>query len=182
MKKKNSVVGLVILLLILMTACKSASSEEQKMSHEQFENLFFELSDSINVENFEVKGKSDDTNLTVIDKELSFNKRKFLTIDGTKDSPETQERIIYENTSENIVAMIDLIFLENSLNKDLVYWHFNRPHELKNKKALDIFDTAIISYNNLLVKVTVIDEERDSNKVKIIRQFLNDIVVDLKGS
>lgn len=172
--KKVYIIVLIIIVTIIIGVCGASAIKTKKanstqtdktLSYESFQNVFKELNTNFKVDDYELRGKSVEQNLIGIDKPLSFDKRSLLTIDGTQKSGETQERIIFENDKNKSIILVDLIFLKEFIGSDLIYLNSLNPYDVKNKSILNNFNSAMISYKNLIVKITILGDQDNSDKV-----------------
>lgn len=186
---------IIIILMLSLTACSIAStdknvnsentleSEHKLISYDEFQEIFNTIGKKLNISGYSIKGSTIDSNIVIIDKENSFGKRNFLTINGNEDSQETQERIIFENKSKKCICLIDLIYLKSSIEKDLIFSHTFNPYDLENADLINKIDSLVLSYNNLLIKITIISDNKvDYNHTNKFTHEIVNILSELDKS
>lgn len=153
---------LLILTIFIFTGCnnsKTSNMNDQNLflSYQQYEDLFKNMSLNLELEDYEEKNYTNETNLIFIDKHFSFNKRKYLTLDGEDSGKETQEMIYFSNKSKNKFVILSLIYINAHLEKDIVYIK-SKPIKIPSSTYEKIGE-YIFSYGNVLIKVTIINNE-----------------------
>lgn len=153
---------LYLLVVGIFTGCNTTVKENDAakfLSYDQYKDFFKEVSLNLEIEGYEDKEYSNSTNLIFIDKHFSFGKREFLTLDGTQSNKETQEMIVFSNDEKNKFVILNLIYIDQELDKDLVYIKsrgVDIPSTVYKKSSEYIF-----SYYNILVHLTIINDSED---------------------
>ncbi len=170
-KPRLFVLTLSILFIITLIGCntqftndysgKPANSNDM-MSYSQYRDLFNRMSNYLEIRDYKKLEQSDGVNLIAIDKKFSFNNRSVLTLTGEQTNEETQERIIYTD-NDHVVLIIDLIYLDTSLGKDMIFWRSNSTDHLKDDPVIQNIDEAILSFYNILVKISIYSKDEKLN-------------------
>lgn len=149
-------------------------ADKKIFSYEKFIKIIKDIEDNYNMDSFEIiESSSNIQNMIVVEKDITYNKKQFLTNSGNDDGTgETQERIIYKNKSDFYV-IFDIIFTDYYIGNNLIYYK-NCSDTLKNNEIFNSFSDALISYNNIIIKVTLIsNKNNDNNSIELINQQLN---------
>lgn len=162
--RKQLVIIFAILVVFVLPGCQNDSTSEvneqkQILTYEQFRKLFNDMATNISIPNSKQVEKTDGLNLVAIDKNFSFGKRLFLTLNGDQSDEETQERIIFKDEN-GIITLIDLIYLKSFVGNDLILWPTHETKTFKSESIMKQFDEAIVSYNNVLVKISQISDDK----------------------
>lgn len=166
-----------MLIIILIQGCHYSESENNNLlSYEQFKKLFNELSEEFLPTNFVKVASTDNVELVAIDKESSFGKREILTLTGEQSNQETQERVVYGNEENKQIIYIDIIYLTKELDKDMVYWNSGALNEQLDNDIIKNFDENILSFYNILIKVTVFTEGIGKDSNTILRETTLELV------
>lgn len=166
--RKSGFILLLFLIVVIVSACANTQSSEEKIeksssiSYEKYRSLFDRIGEELAIPNFEMIEKTDTTNIIGIDETMSFGKRTILTLNGDQEPEETQERVIFENKDSGQIILLDLIYLDAELDKDMVFWPATTT-TYKEEKILQQFEEAILAYNNILVKITQISSNEKLN-------------------
>lgn len=168
--RKNILQFLILLVLcILIQGCSknqtkqtNLDNENNFISYEQYKELFSDLSESFLPNDCVKLTETENLYLIAIDKENSFGKRQFLTLDGEQSNTPTQQSLCYESTNKDFILYIDLIYLNKELDNDLIYWNSGFAGEFIDKDLADIYRENILSFHNILVKITLL-RKNDSN-------------------
>lgn len=156
---------LVILVALTVSSCDVKShdevlkNDESPISYNQYRSLFDNMIKELKIADSEKTEKTDNVNLVAIDKESSFGTRSVLTLTGEQTNQETQERIIYTNKKNENLALIDLIYLHSSVGKDMIFLPASTETSRENP-FFQKFNECILSYNNILIKITIISNDK----------------------
>ncbi|EGD50640.1 hypothetical protein TheetDRAFT_2539 [Thermoanaerobacter ethanolicus JW 200] len=123
------------------------------LSYKDYKELFETMVKTFNIEGFKVKASTIDGNVTAIEKELSFGKREFLTLNGDFNSPNTDEQFTIENEKQNIQITVGIYYTKNYIGNDFVGWIYNKGFAHLNKNLAEKNSTAVLTYKNLIVLV-----------------------------
>ncbi|WP_338554247.1 hypothetical protein [Paenibacillus sp. KS-LC4] len=182
--------AMFILLICIIFLVNGCTTQEPKVEEEikpffsyvEFRNLFSDMVQELAIEQYEKIAQTTDDNLIAIDKESSFGQRKFLTVDGTQDYKETQERIAYFNKDMNVLMFIDLIYLKQNLSNDLL---FVKPDFIDvNDYGIYSYKSqnTILSFHNILIQITLVDNNEDKKAELLpVMKVTNEVVKYLEN-
>ena len=155
MKKRIEII--VIIISIFVSAFLSGCSKKTELiSYDEYNKLFNDISKNFTPPNLTKTFSQDQLMLVAIDKENSFGKRQFLTLDGEQSHTPTQKKIIYESKELKCTILIDIIYLNKELDKDMVYW---------NSYPSQGYGDIVLSYRNLLINMTKFSEGEESGDI-----------------
>lgn len=117
----------------------------------QYEKLFKHMNEHLKMDQFQLKGSTIGADFTAVDQSLSFGKRRWLTVDGTIDTPSTQETLYFENQKQDTQLAIHFAYTDRYIGNDLVQYQSNGGYG----------ELIIISYKNILISV----QQNSLNKV-----------------
>lgn len=168
---KKNVILLASLMIFLFTGCEADQGNIQTnqvqqrdqatvLSYQAFRQLFDDMGSQLVIPNAEKVEKSDATNLVAIDRSFSFGTRSILTLNGDQTDQETQERIAYKDVDTGTIILIDLIYLKSYLGNDMVFWPTQALEIYEKEPVLKKYDEAMVSYHNVLVKVSLISKDK----------------------
>ncbi|WP_215142231.1 hypothetical protein [Exiguobacterium qingdaonense] len=155
----NSITPKQNLKIVETTSSEQETTETQDrpvLNHRQFENLFNHMNSNLKIQNFKLKASTLGDDVTAIDKKLSFNKREWLTVDGTMDGTNlksTQETLYFEDKDQTTQLSIHFAYTENYIGNDMVQYQINSGYNELNQKISNKSDLMIISYKNLIISV-----------------------------
>lgn len=109
----------------------------------QYEKLFNDMNEHLKMDQFQLKRSTIGADFTAVDQSLSFGKRRWLTVDGTIDTPSTQETLYFENQKQDTQLAIHFAYTDRYIGNDLVQYQSNG----------DYGELLIISYKNILITV-----------------------------
>ncbi|MCA1296654.1 hypothetical protein LBW89_26950 [Paenibacillus sp. alder61] len=171
-RKLNAKGQLAIVLifgLLMLVGCSKSSPntvmnevDHTMISYEQYRALFRNMAAQLELPSSKLIEKTDDINLVAIDKEFSLGKKSILTLDGEQSNTETQERIYYQDGNQ-VITVIDLIYLNASLGKDMIFWPTKQTNTYNEHDFLHNYDECMISYDNILVKISRVSPEGGLN-------------------
>ncbi|MDK8183668.1 hypothetical protein [Paenibacillus sp. UMB4589-SE434] len=146
----------------------------------QFQQLAASIEKNLIIPGFKINGSTlGDNTIIAVEKELSFDKRSYLTTNGIETGQKTQERITFNNDRDHYLVFLDVIYLNNYIGNDLVYWKL-ADEKFKEEKTYSRFKDSIISYKNIIVKTTIVSQNEELDSLKLI-EVDNSIVNFLKG-
>lgn len=125
------------------------------LSYTQYEKLIKSVADSLNITDFTLKAASGE-NIVVVEKDLTFDKRENLTLDGKRNMANVQPTshlFIYENQDQSKQIIIRFSFNTNYIGNDLLDWSGTNSYENINSKLASQMDMATLSYKNILITV-----------------------------
>lgn len=138
----------------------------------QYERLFKHMNEHLKMNQFQLKGSTIGADFTAVDQSLSFGKRRWLTIDGTIDTPSTQETLYFENQKQDTRLAIHFAYTDRYIGNDLVQYQSNG----------DYGELLIISYKNILITVQhnsiqKVDSDTTQEAAKQVIQELKNVPV-----
>ncbi|KJD44866.1 hypothetical protein [Paenibacillus terrae] len=138
------------------------SKKDASLSYAQYRDLFMDMSEKLQLAPFNFLESTQGNNIVAIEKDWSFGARSMLTRDGKPTDEETQERIIYKKKDDTLL-LIDLIYLKDTLSNDLVFWPTHETEAYKKEAVLQSFDEAMLTYKNVIVKITLISKRQKAD-------------------
>lgn len=154
-------VGILIIIAVILSACtnnhivENIVIDQDTLSYSQYTDMVQNLSDQFMPPGFSNRLLPDaETTIVAVDKEASFGRRTFLTVDGEQNVQVTQKRIAYESQNESQVLFVDVIFLNEVLPKDMLYRNTHNYGKYHSDALISQVDDTILSYKNLLFKLT----------------------------
>ncbi|ASR48756.1 hypothetical protein B4V02_19685 [Paenibacillus kribbensis] len=174
MNKKRFFLRIALLCMLIITGCNDATEQpdsskpnlpapnvqendgkrDTSLSYTQYRDLFTAMSQELQLAPFNFPESTQETNIVAIEKDWSFGARSLLTREGKPTDEETQERIIYKKKNGTLL-LIDLIYLKDTLSNDLIFWPTQETEANKTEDVLKSFDEAMLSYKNVIVKITI---------------------------
>lgn len=143
---------------------KTNQTQKNIMSYQQYENLFKHMNDKLKIKNFQLKESTLGPDVTIIDKELSFNKRDWLTIDGTKDDltpKSTQETLYFEDKKQTTLLSISFAYTNNYVGEDMLQYQVPSGYTKINQELANKSDLILLSYKNIVISI----QQNNSSKV-----------------
>lgn len=142
------------------------TTNDKNLDYNTYEELFKYLIKNIDVPNFSVKASTLGDNISKIDKDLSFNKREYITLTGKMEidniSP-TEEQIILENKEQEKQITIGILYTNSYLGNDLVGWLNNQGFSDINSDLASKNNSVILTYKNLIISIN----QCSTNKIDI---------------
>jgi hypothetical protein len=190
--KINVSICLFIVSLMLVGCSKETLYPNSKMidaatqvtndmlSYEEYEKLFEYIVKSFKVDGLVIKASTLGENLTILDKDLSFNKRTHLTLDGSFSqviAKPTDEYIILENKDQSKQVTIGMFFTNSYLGNDLIGWPTNAGFGNLNEHLANGTNYAVLSYKNLII--TVHQSSTDKIYIELTKTSIRSIINEL---
>ncbi|MDG4655447.1 hypothetical protein P6P90_04230 [Ectobacillus antri] len=205
--KKQVIKGIMLILICsVSTSCISAGAEKNEskdnvvkqkgveckegtvnkneggvISFEEYRKLFEQLNDSIKVDGYTLKASSLGPDVTAIDKDLSFGKREWITIDGKMNNTEpesTQEMLFFENARGTSQITITVGYTDNYIAEDLLIYPTNRGYDELNRELADKTDSIVVAYKNILISVQHVATEKAD--MVATQSALREVIKNLK--
>ena len=132
---------------------KKVTVTNQIMNHEQFEQLFAHMNEHLKIDQFQLKASTRGSDFTIIDKELSFGKRNWLTVDGSSDSASTQESLYFEDKKQTTQLSVHFAYTDHYIGEDMIQYPSSSGYDKLNQKLANQSDLILISYKNLVISV-----------------------------
>lgn len=154
---------------------------EGNISFQQYSELFENLSSNLNIPGYKLENSTLGDDLTMIDKDISFNKREYLSIDG-KYSPtnveSSQETLFYLNEDKDRALIVTLAYTDSTIGNDIIFYNitndYGLPEEITNKN-----DLITLSYKNLII--SILQSAKDSVEKKDTPEAAKTIVEFLEN-
>jgi len=146
---------------------KIDEKHHQVLRHEQYEKLFEYMNQHVKIDQFQLKASTVGDDFTVVDRALSFGKRRWLTVDGTIDSGSTQESLYFENKKQDTQLAIHFAYTDRYIGNDLIQYQSNGSYG----------ELITISYKNILISV----QQNTLNKVdpdttqQVVQQVIDEL-------
>ncbi|MCK2157711.1 hypothetical protein [Exiguobacterium sp. 17-1] len=138
---------------VTTTNQKINGNRNQILNHDQFKKLFEQMHEYLKIGHFQLEASTLGSDFTIIDRELSFGKRKWLTVDGTSDSSSSQESLYFEDEKQTTQLSIHFAFTDHYIGEDMVQYPSNSGYNKLNQKLANKSDLIIISYKNIVISV-----------------------------
>lgn len=154
--------------------------DEPVLNHRQFEMLFNHMNSNLKIQNFKLKASTLGPDVTAIDRELSFNSREWLTVDGTANDTNpksTQETLYFEDNEQITQLSIHFAYTDNYIGDDMVQYQISSGYDELNQQISNKSDLIIISYKNLIISF----QQNTLNEVDIeitklaVRNVINEL-------
>ncbi|WP_214801177.1 MULTISPECIES: hypothetical protein [unclassified Exiguobacterium] len=136
-----------------VTVSNQKTDENQIMNHDQFEQLFAHMNEHLKIDHFQLKASTRGSDFTIIDKELSFGKRNWLTVDGSSDSASTQESLYFEDKKQTTQLSVHFAYTDHYIGEDMIQYPSSSGYDKLNQKLANQSDLILISYKNLVISV-----------------------------
>jgi len=146
---------------------KIDEKQRQVLTHGQYEKLFEYMNQHVKIDQFQLKASTVGDDFTVVDRALSFGKRRWLTVDGTIDSGSTQESLYFENKKQDTQLAIHFAYTDRYIGNDLIQYQSNGSYG----------ELITISYKNILISV----QQNTLNKVdpdttqRVVQQVIDEL-------
>ncbi|CAH1204327.1 hypothetical protein PAECIP111893_02224 [Paenibacillus plantiphilus] len=169
-----------VLSLILMSSCSDSnyitnnskpvsqqspqeiSNHSQLIHYSEYQQIFETFTKELSISGYSYKSGSVGPNIVIMDKDLSFNKREYLTLDGKFDMNNTQptsELLLFENEDSSKQLAIRISYTTSYIGNDLVDWSSSRGYSGTNEALAKKTDLVTLSYKNLILTILQTSEE-----------------------
>lgn len=190
--KKKIFIFLIILALIviLLTLLKNNfktpkvvsinKNAEIILTYDEYEAIFKYLVENLDVRNLELKASTLGDNVTLVNKELTFNKREYLTIDGTIDNDikPTDEQLVLESNDGKKNITIAILYTNNFMESNLVGYVNNKGFDNLNEQLVNGSLFATLTFKNLIINVNQV--AIDKFDIDLTNEILQSIIETLK--
>jgi len=139
---------------------KSESASDSLLGYDDYDRLFSNMVSDLKLLNQIQVDKTTSVNIVAIDPSYSFGKREYLTSDGEQSITTTQRRIIYKENQAAVYTLIDMIYTDHSMGKDMIYWPTKSLDIYQKQSELKKYDQCMLAYNNILVNITRISKDK----------------------
>lgn len=147
-----------------VAAASVAHAEEKAeiLSYEEYSELFLSMIENLEIPGYTLLNSSTDTDIIMIDKEISFNKREYLTLDGTYDNKSTvqtsQESLFFGSEDGKTALIITIAYTHAAIGEDIVSYVSSEGYDLP-EEVIQKSDLITLSYKNLIISVLQSAEE-----------------------
>lgn len=128
---------------------------EGSISFQQYSELIDNLSSNLKIPGYNLENSTLGDDITMIDKDISFNKREYLSIDGNYSPTKiesSQETLFYLNEEKDRAFIITVAFTNSSIGNDIIFYNitndYGLPEEISNNN-----DLITLSYKNLVISI-----------------------------
>lgn len=132
----------------------SPTTEPSAMSYDKYYSLFVDMAKNLKIPDAKEVDQTNSTHIVAVGPSYSFDTRTFLTLDGTQSGKVTQQRIVFKDNDQDAYTFIDLVYVKESLGKDMVFWPTKSMDTYEKEPFLKKYDECMLSYNNILIKIT----------------------------
>ena len=159
------------------TSQKIDEKQHQVLTHEQYEKLFEHMNQLVKIDHFQLKASTVGDDFTVVDRALSFGKRRWLTVDGTIDSGSTQESLYFENKKQDTQLVLHFAYTDRYIGNDMIQYQSNDGNKELNQELSNRSDLIMISFKNIIITV----EQNTLNKVdpdttlQVVQQVIDEL-------
>ncbi|KOP28845.1 hypothetical protein ADM98_07860 [Exiguobacterium sp. BMC-KP] len=143
------------------TSQKIDEKRHRVLTHEQYEKLFEHMNQHVKIHHFQLKASTVGDDFTVVDRALSFGKRRWLTVDGTIDSGSTQESLYFENKNQDTQVSVHFAYTDQYIGNDMLQYQSNDENKELNQELSNRSDLIMISFKNIIITV----QQHSLNKV-----------------
>lgn len=159
---------------------KSEIKKNNIINYDNFTNIFNDLNKNLDVDGFKLKDSTIGIDITTIEKDLTFNSREWLTIDGVmSDSPKsTQETLFLENEDSSILLTLILSYTDSYIGEDMLYYKIDSDYKI-NVELADSTDLVTVSYKNLVI--TVLQTAEGKKDFEVTKSVLRETIKYLKN-
>jgi hypothetical protein len=164
-KKVISAITTICFTLTLLSGCNEekviststiAEAKQKSFSHKRYQSIFNSMVKDLKFKDYNFIEATEENNLTFIEKDFSFGKRAYLTLDGKDSRLETQERLVYQKKDKTTYLIVDVILLNKKLENDMAYWNSRNGKAFQEGSPLRVFDDNLLIVNNLLIQTMVL--------------------------
>lgn len=196
--KKYRVI-LLLLLLFVVISCSNQnvdtdnhsidhlentlSDQEKTLTFSDYQSLVEKVEQELELPNYQLKASTFGYSIVMIDEELSFGKREYVTLDGTQGLPinATQESLLFLHEQEDSLITITLAYTDNYIGNDILFYQSVEGFEAIKDELTDHLDLLSISYKNIIISILqtksdeTVDIENTINAGKSLVHFLNNL-------
>lgn len=143
----------------------------------QYEKLFKHMTEHLKMDQFQLKASTIGADFTTVDQPLSFGKRRWLTVDGTIDTPSTQETLYFENQKQDTQLAIHFAYTDRYIGNDLVQYQSSDGYKGLDQKLSNQSELIIISYKNILITVqqNALHEVDPDTTQEAVKEVINEL-------
>lgn len=174
-------VGIIVKINILNEQISSnLESNQKKVSYDDYESIFKYIVENISIDGFNVRANTLGNNMTIIDKDLSFNKRETLTLQGNANMnivQPTDEQLTLESNNNNTQITISILYLDTYIGNDFIAFPNNLGFDDLNEDLINKAVLTSFTYKNLIFLVhQVASDEYDVDLMNNINRELIKLV------
>ncbi|WP_202078852.1 hypothetical protein [Caldalkalibacillus salinus] len=147
------------------------------ITYEEYQNLFNKMKKELSIPRYALEKSTPDDELTIIDEEISFGERKYITKDGEFTGiglQSTQKILFYQNNEGNRLLTLTIAYTPSMMSNDIVYYNmisgYNIDEALTNKA-----DLITLSYKNLIISIlqTALDERDMNDTIEATKEIVD---------
>jgi len=156
---------------------KIDEKHHQVLRHEQYEKLFEHMNRHVKIDRFQLKASTVGDDFTVVDRALSFGKRRWLTVDGTIDSGSTQESLYFENKKQDTQLVIHFAYTDRYIGNDMIQYQSNDGNKELNQELSNRSDLIMISFKNIIITVeqNTLEKVDPDTTQRAVQQVINEL-------
>lgn len=131
----------------------STVDSEVALTWEEYQLLFEYMVDNISITDLELKESTIGSNVTAVDRELTFDKRESLTLVGELSTKTTEEQIILEDANQTKQFTITVMYTDNYIGENMIGYPTNEGFNNLNGTLVNKATYSIFTYKNLVIVV-----------------------------
>ncbi|MBO2943049.1 hypothetical protein JJQ72_03520 [Paenibacillus sp. F411] len=153
----------------------------QVITYENFDKLFFDSAKTLKIEGFDLKNGTFEEELVIVDKDLSFNTREILSLEGKIENNTpirtTQRMLIFEDEDTTKQVIIKFAYTKNFIGNDIIEYSKTKGLSDIDQNLSQKTDILTFSYKNLIIIVhqnaeAKIDSEITKKATRAIQSYL----------
>lgn len=164
----------MLLMVSFMVGCgikdnqKNGNKSTEEM-YEQYKVITSSVEKNFKFSNYEMKETTTKIdNIRIIERDVSFDKKELLTVTGTMDSGETQDKLVY--VSDRKYIEVDVIFSEINIGNQILYYD-SVSEILIDNKMIKNYRELMFSYKNVIFKVRFISNDLEDSDIIELNTF-----------
>lgn len=129
--------------------------KQNVLNYEEYSHLFEKINENFRIPHYNLVNSTLGDDIIMIDKEISFNTRQYLTLKGESnlgDIKSTQESLFFMTEDMNDAIIITLAYTDSYVGNDAVLYNsindYGLTEELENNN-----DLLVLSYKNLIISI-----------------------------
>ncbi|WP_313351867.1 hypothetical protein, partial [Exiguobacterium sp.] len=92
------------------------------------------MDEHLKMDQFQLQASTIGSDFTAVDRSLSFGERRWLTVDGTIDTPSTQETLYFENQKQDTRLAIHFTYTDRYIGNDVMQYQSSEGYKGLNQK------------------------------------------------
>ncbi|TVX89595.1 hypothetical protein [Paenibacillus agilis] len=152
------------------------NNDEKILTYPEFQELAIDLEKKLKIKGFHFKnGSSTLTDITLIDKKLTFGKRDTLVLSGSlepnKIPQPTHHLLIFEDNDDPSKVknqlVVRLAYTNSYIGNDIVDGNKNAGFKGTNQTLAESTELMILSYKNLIISVQLTSQDKTNRDLFI---------------